>query len=60
MTRWGSAVLERLPLDGSERVLDAGCGTGRVTEQLLERLPTGHVVALDGSAAMIEAARSVA
>ena len=57
MTRWGSAVLDRLPLGGSERVLDAGCGSGRVTEQLLERLPTGHVVALDGSAAMIEAAR---
>ena len=23
-TRWGTAVLERLPLDGDERVLDAG------------------------------------
>ncbi|MHB8398877.1 MAG: class I SAM-dependent methyltransferase [Candidatus Limnocylindrales bacterium] len=57
MTRWGSAVLGRLQLGGSERVLDAGCGSGRVTEQLLQRLPTGHVVALDGSAAMIEAAR---
>ena len=34
MTRWGLAVLDRLPLDGDERVLDAGCGTGRVTEQL--------------------------
>jgi trans-aconitate 2-methyltransferase len=58
MTRWGSAVLERLPLDGSERVLDAGCGSGRVTELLAERLPGGRVVALDGSAAMIEAARA--
>ena len=34
MTRWGSAVLDRLPLAGDERVLDAGCGTGRVTEAL--------------------------
>ena len=57
MTRWGAAVLDRLPLDGDERVLDAGCGSGRVTELLAERLPRGRVVALDGSPAMVEAAR---
>jgi len=38
-------------------VLDAGCGTGRVTELLLERLPRGTVVALDASAAMLGEAR---
>lgn len=58
MTRWGAAVLDRLPLRGDERVLDAGCGSGRVTELLVERLPSGNVVALDGSPAMIEQARS--
>lgn len=57
MTRWGTAVLDRLPLTGSERVLDAGCGSGRVTERLAERLPVGRVLALDGSPAMIEAAQ---
>jgi trans-aconitate 2-methyltransferase len=57
MARWGTAVLDRLPLAGDERVLDAGCGSGRVTEQLLERLSHGRVVALDGSPSMIEAAR---
>lgn len=56
-TRWGRAVLDRLPLDGGERVLDAGCGSGRVTELLAERLPNGRVVALDASSAMIDAAR---
>jgi trans-aconitate 2-methyltransferase len=56
-TRWGRAVLDRLPLGGDERVLDAGCGSGRVTELLAERLPGGHVVALDASAGMVEAAR---
>lgn len=56
-TRWGSLVLDRLPLVGDERVLDAGCGTGRVTELLAARLPGGRIVALDGSVAMIEAAR---
>jgi trans-aconitate 2-methyltransferase len=55
--RWGREVLARLPLNGDERVLDAGCGSGRVTEQLLERLPRGHVVALDNSPAMLDEAR---
>lgn len=57
MTRWGEAVLSWLDLAGHERVLDAGCGTGQVTAALLERLPRGEVVALDGSASMIERAR---
>ncbi len=56
-TRWGAEVLERLPLEGGETVLDAGCGTGRVTELLLARLPRGRVVALDASAAMLGEAR---
>jgi trans-aconitate 2-methyltransferase len=55
--RWGATVLDRLPLRGDERVLDAGCGTGRVTSQLAERLPHGRVVAVDASAAMIAVAR---
>jgi trans-aconitate 2-methyltransferase len=57
MHRWGVAVLDRLPLAGTERVLDAGCGSGRVTEALLERLPDGKVVALDASPAMLDEAR---
>lgn len=56
-TRWGAEVLERLPLGGAETVLDAGCGTGRVSELLLARLPRGQVVALDFSAAMLVEAR---
>jgi trans-aconitate 2-methyltransferase len=55
--RWGAEVLARLPLEGDETVLDAGCGTGRVTELLLARLPGGRVVALDASATMLEQAR---
>lgn len=54
---WGRRTLGRLPLRGDERVLDAGCGTGRDTEGLLERLPAGSVVALDGSARMLEQLR---
>jgi trans-aconitate 2-methyltransferase len=53
----GRDVLDRLDLRGDERVLDAGCGTGRVTAALLERLPRGDVVGVDGSPAMIDQAR---
>lgn len=55
--RWGRQLLATLPLRGDERVLDAGAGTGRDTELLLERLPGGHVVAVDGSAAMLARSR---
>ncbi|HEU0024220.1 MAG TPA: methyltransferase domain-containing protein [Thermoleophilaceae bacterium] len=50
-------VLDRLPLQGHETVLDAGCGSGRVTALLLERLPRGAVVATDAAPSMIEQAR---
>lgn len=57
----GAPVIDRLELRGHERVLDAGCGSGRLTEQLLERLPDGSAIALDGSASMLEeAARRLA
>jgi trans-aconitate 2-methyltransferase len=54
---WGVEVLGRLALRGDETVVDAGCGTGRVTERLLERLPQGRVIAVDASESMIEQAR---
>jgi trans-aconitate 2-methyltransferase len=56
--RWGSTVLEWLELTGTETVLDAGCGSGRVTQELLSRLPGGRVVALDASASMLEQAEA--
>jgi len=54
---WAQRVLARLPLEGDETVLDAGCGSGRVTRMLLERLPRGRVVAVDSSESMVEHAR---
>lgn len=54
---WSEAIIHRLELRGDETVLDAGCGSGRVTEALLERLPRGRVIAVDGSSAMAEQAR---
>lgn len=57
-TGWGQKVLARLRLDGHERVVDAGCGSGRLTAELLERLPSGRVLALDGSWNMLQTARA--
>lgn len=56
--KWAAPVLERLDLRGDETVLDAGCGSGRVTELLLERLPRGRVIAVDGDADMVEKAKA--
>ena len=50
-------VLERLPLEGDEVVLDAGCGSGRIAQALAERVPRGRVIAVDQSFSMVEAAR---
>ena len=54
---WGMEVLGRLELRGDEVALDAGCGSGRVTAELAKRLPDGHLIAVDGSAAMVAKAR---
>ena len=60
-TGWGAdflgVFLERYGLRGDEVVVDAGCGTGRVTELLLRHLPRGKVLAVDASEAMVEVAR---
>lgn len=55
---WGRRVLERLPLTGAEHVLDLGCGTGRITQEIHARLPNGYLVGADRSDAMVEAAAS--
>jgi trans-aconitate 2-methyltransferase len=54
---WAKGVLERLPLRGDETVLDAGCGSGRVTALLLERLPRGRVIGVDADEGMVAHAR---
>lgn len=57
MQALGEGVLDRLPLTGEETVLDAGCGSGRITAMLIERLPRGHAIGVDVSASMVAAAR---
>jgi trans-aconitate 2-methyltransferase len=55
---WGIEVLTRLDLAGDETVLDVGCGTGRVTALLADRLPRGLVIAVDAAPSMVDAARA--
>lgn len=53
---WGRRVLDRLPLEGTECVLDAGCGSGRLTRALAERVERGLTVGCDLSENMAHAA----
>ncbi len=54
---WGKKVLDRVSLRGDERLLDAGCGTGKLTAELLAQLPRGYVVGVDLSQNMVRTAR---
>lgn len=55
--QWGRLVLDRMRLTGDERVLDAGCGTGRDAAALRKRCPGVRLVELDGSQQMLDVAR---
>jgi trans-aconitate 2-methyltransferase len=57
--QWAEALFERLALRGDEAVLDAGCGSGRITEKLLARLPRGRVIAVDAAPSMVAEARAL-
>jgi trans-aconitate methyltransferase len=57
-TSWGQKVLNRLLVNGDERTIDAGCGSGRLTSALLNRLPHGKLVAVDRSWNMLITARA--
>jgi trans-aconitate 2-methyltransferase len=57
-TSWGHKVLDRLHVNGDERAIDAGCGSGRLTGELMERLPRGRLLALDRSWNMLITARA--
>lgn len=54
---WALEQLGRLPLEGDEVVLDAGCGSGRVTAELVERVPRGRVYGVDAAPSMAKYAQ---
>ncbi len=65
---WGMKVLARAPVRAGDTVMDAGCGTGRLTAELLRKISaqtrtgrgpgTPDVVAVDLSENMLRTARS--
>ena len=57
--RWGMRVLDSIELRGDECALDLGCGPGRLTAELVNRLPRGRVIAVDASPSMISTAREL-
>lgn len=57
--QWALEQLERLePLRGDEVLLDAGCGSGRVTVELVRRVPRGRVYGVDVAPSMVAHARA--
>jgi trans-aconitate 2-methyltransferase len=55
---WGARALQMLDVRGNETAIDCGCGTGRLTAELLERLPNGRAIAIDRSHNMLEVAEA--
>ena len=48
-----AAVVDALPIRPDTRVLEIGCGPGAAARAVAERLTTGHVLAIDRSAAAV-------
>jgi trans-aconitate 2-methyltransferase len=55
---WAGELIERLALTGDETILDAGCGSGAVTAQLLAAVPRGKVYAVDVAPSMVSHTRA--
>jgi trans-aconitate methyltransferase len=54
---WARELIGRLSLRGEERILDVGCGDGKVTAEIARSVPRGFVTGTDVSAEMIAFAR---
>jgi trans-aconitate methyltransferase len=55
---WARELIARLNLQGHERVMDVGCGDGKITEEIAAQLPHGSVTGVDISPQMIDFARA--
>jgi trans-aconitate 2-methyltransferase len=55
---WARELIARLKLTGNERILDVGCGDGKITAEIAHALPHGEIVGTDSSPEMIRFARA--
>ena len=55
--KWAEELIAKLHLSGEERVLDIGCGDGKVTAKIADELPRGSALGVDSSEGMIQYAR---
>ncbi|ODS35410.1 MAG: methyltransferase type 11 [Candidatus Altiarchaeales archaeon WOR_SM1_86-2] len=56
--KWGNKLIDELELEGSEKILDLGCGNGLTTRELAKRVPGGRVIGVDWSSSMLETAET--
>ena len=54
--KWARELIEKLSLKGTEKVLDVGCGDGKVTAEIANSVCDGLVIGVDSSRTMIELA----
>jgi trans-aconitate 2-methyltransferase len=55
---WARELIANLNLQGEESILDVGCGDGKITAELAQRVPQGYVLGIDGSQNMIDYAQA--
>jgi trans-aconitate methyltransferase len=55
---WAQELIAKLALAEHERVLDIGCGDGKVTAAIAELVPAGRAVGIDSSPGMVTLAEA--
>ena len=51
--KWAEELIGKIKLNGNERVLDIGCGDGKVTSEIAKCLIEGSILGIDSSEEMI-------
>ncbi len=54
---WAEELISKIEVEGSERVLDIGCGDGKVTARIADLVPRGSVLGIDSSEEMVRFAK---
>jgi len=55
--KWAKELVQKLDLRGDEKILDIGCGDGKVTAEIAQSVPEGFVIGIDNSEEMIHLAQ---